>query len=164
MCTYWAFFFASSLIAWRWVGPQTKWWLPPQSNSDGRRWLSISVVKLIIVLSVFFLEFWLRHWPFALFHHMFLMEYVSLWCFTDEVDPYADWTYTCICNLKLHLNKVWGFDPLKPHFYMVKLGFTGVHIIFLMFAQKHRLLVLVRTASPHRGPPHLWNIIVKHIP
>ena len=38
------------------------------------------------------------------------------------------------------------FDPLKPHFYTVKLGFTGVYIIFLISAQKHRL-VLVRTAS-----------------
>ena len=27
------------------------------------------------------------------------------------------------------------FDPLKPHFYIVKLGFTGVYIIFLISAQ-----------------------------
>ena len=27
--------------------------------------------------------------------------------------------------------------PLKPHFYIVKLGFTGVYIIFLISAQKH---------------------------
>ena len=27
------------------------------------------------------------------------------------------------------------FDPLKPHFYIVKLGFTGVFIIFLITAQ-----------------------------
>ena len=26
---------------------------------------------------------------------------------------------------------LYNFDPLKPHFYIVKLGFTGVHIIFL---------------------------------
>ena len=31
------------------------------------------------------------------------------------------------------------FDPIKPHFYIVKLGFTGVYIIFLISAQKHRL-------------------------
>ena len=37
------------------------------------------------------------------------------------------------------------FDPLKPHFCIVKLGFTGVYIIFLISAQKHRLWVLVRT-------------------
>ena len=41
-------------------------------------------------------------------------------------------------------------DPLKPHFYIVKLGFTGVYIIFLISAQKHRLWVLIRTASSRR--------------
>ena len=49
-------------------------------------------------------------------------------------------TKTCLCN----------FDPLKPHFYIVKLGFTGVYIIFLVSDQKHRLWVLVRIASPRR--------------
>ena len=28
----------------------------------------------------------------------------------------------------------YNFDPLKPHLYTVKLGFTGVYIIFLMSA------------------------------
>ena len=27
--------------------------------------------------------------------------------------------------------RLYNFDPLKPHFYIVKLGFTGVYIIFL---------------------------------
>ena len=49
-------------------------------------------------------------------------------------------TKTCLYN----------FDPLKPHFYIVKLGFTGVYVTFLISAQKHRLWVLVRTASPRR--------------
>ena len=30
---------------------------------------------------------------------------------------------------------LYKFDPLKPHFYIVKLGFTGVCIIFLISAQ-----------------------------
>ena len=30
---------------------------------------------------------------------------------------------------------LYTFDPLKPHFYIVKLGFTGVYIIFLISAQ-----------------------------
>ena len=34
---------------------------------------------------------------------------------------------------------LYNFDPLKPHFYIVKLGFTGVYIIFLISAQKHKL-------------------------
>ena len=45
---------------------------------------------------------------------------------------------------------LYNFDPLKPHFYIVKLGFTGVYIIFVISAQKHRLWVLVRTASTRR--------------
>ena len=34
-------------------------------------------------------------------------------------------TKTCLYN----------FDPLKPHFYIVKLGFIGVYIIFLISAE-----------------------------
>ena len=30
---------------------------------------------------------------------------------------------------------LYNFDSLKPHFYIVKLGFTGVYIIFLISAQ-----------------------------
>ena len=45
---------------------------------------------------------------------------------------------------------IYKVDPLKPHFYTVKLGFTGVYIIFLISAQKHILWVLVRTASARR--------------
>ena len=32
--------------------------------------------------------------------------------------------------------RLYNFDPLKPHFYIVKLGFTGVCIIFPISAQK----------------------------
>ena len=38
------------------------------------------------------------------------------------------------------------FDPLKPHFYKVKNGVYRV-IHYCISAQKHRLWVLVRTAS-----------------
>ena len=46
-----------------------------------------------------------------------------------------------------HENMPFITEPLKPHFYIVKLGFKGVYIVFLISAQKHRLWVLVRTAS-----------------
>ena len=48
---------------------------------------------------------------------------------------------TCPCNV----------DPLTPHFYIVKLGFTGGIHYFLIFVLKHRLWVLVRTASLRRS-------------
>ena len=37
----------------------------------------------------------------------------------------------------MHITKecLYNFDPLEPHFYIVKLGFTGVCIIFLISAQ-----------------------------
>ena len=39
---------------------------------------------------------------------------------------------------------LYNFDPLKPHFYIVKLGFTGVYIIFL-FLLKNIEAVLTST-------------------
>ena len=41
------------------------------------------------------------------------------------------------------------FDPLKPHFYIVKLGFTGVFIIFLISAQT--IDCGYSLEPPHRG-------------
>ena len=39
----------------------------------------------------------------------------------------------CMLYSKKHITKtrLYNVDPLKPHFYIVKLGFTGVYIIFL---------------------------------
>ena len=39
---------------------------------------------------------------------------------------------------QLYITKtsLYNFDPLKPHFYIVKLGFTGVYIIFSYFCSK----------------------------
>ena len=37
-----------------------------------------------------------------------------------------------LCITKTHL---YNFDPHIPHFYIVKLGFTGVYIIFHISAQ-----------------------------
>ena len=43
------------------------------------------------------------------------------------------------CYLKLHMyitkTYLYNFDPLKPHFYILKLGFAGVQVIFLISAQ-----------------------------
>ena len=38
-------------------------------------------------------------------------------------------------NMYITKTRLYNFDPLKPHFYIVKLGFTGVYIIFLISAQ-----------------------------
>ena len=44
---------------------------------------------------------------------------------TVRLAIYLDITKTCL----------YKFDPLKPHFYIVKLRFTGVYIIFYISAQ-----------------------------
>ena len=56
------------------------------------------------------------------------------------------------CKQKHFITKIYlyNFDTLKLHLYILKLVFTGVYIVFLISAQKHRLWVLVRTASARR--------------
>ena len=45
-------------------------------------------------------------------------------------------TKTRLCPIvAAYTTRLYNFDPLKPHFYIVKLGFTGVYIIFLISAQ-----------------------------
>ena len=44
---------------------------------------------------------------------------------------------------------LYNFDPLKPHLYIVKLGFTGVYIIFLISAQN--IDCGYSLEPPHRG-------------
>ena len=46
-------------------------------------------------------------------------------------------TNTCLKKKSHDITKtrLYSFDPLKPHFYIVKLGFTGVYIIFFISAQ-----------------------------
>ena len=44
---------------------------------------------------------------------------------------------------------LYNFDPLKPHFYIVKLGFTGVYIIFFISAKN--IDCGYPLEPPHRG-------------
>ena len=53
------------------------------------------------------------------------------------------------CSLVIRKTRLYNFDPLKPHFYIVKLGFTGVHIIFLSSAQNIHCGYPLE--PPHRG-------------
>ena len=68
------------------------------------------------------------------------VEPAASWSPVGRASNWAtDITKTCLYNS----------DPLKPHFYIVKLGFTGVYIIFLISAQKHRLWYSLE--PPRRG-------------
>ena len=80
-----------------------------------------------------------RHFLFSFmrFHAFWLVEIFHLFPSETKPSDAPPITKTCLYN----------FDPLKPHLYILKLGFTGVYIIFLLSAQRHRLWVLLRTAS-----------------
>ena len=65
------------------------------------------------------------------------------------IPPLQLFAVYCLCAV-ITKTCLHNFDPFKPHFYTVKLGFTGVYIIFLISAQKYRLWVLARTASSRR--------------
>ena len=54
------------------------------------------------------------------------------------------WKFTTITKTRLY-----NFDPLKPHFYIVKLGFTGEYIIFLISA--HNIDCWYSLEPPRRG-------------
>ena len=60
---------------------------------------------------------------------------------------------------------LYNFDPLKPHFYIVKLGFTGVYIIVLIFTQKidcgYSLEMLHRGGSNEYPQSIFWAEIRK---
>ena len=67
------------------------------------------------------------------------------------------------CITKTHL---YNSDPLKPHFYIVKLGLHGC-TFFSYFCSKHRLWVFIRTASSRwflRVPTiYVWSRNMKNI-
>ena len=80
-------------------------------------------------------------------------EYVKKMVVDDDDDGRTpEDAYTAVSPSEPHIMKTCPCNeyPLTPHFYLVKLGFIGVFIFFLIFALKHRLWVLVRTASLRR--------------
>ena len=79
-------------------------------------------------------------------------RHVFAWLGQDKDSSVTVLHRSCVDGLISSITKarLYNFDPLKPRFYIVKLRFTGVYIIVLISAQKHRLWVLVRTASSRR--------------
>ena len=50
------------------------------------------------------------------------------------MSPQADLCFVLLC-LTITKTYLYNFDPLRPHFYIVNLGFTAVYIIFCISAQ-----------------------------
>ena len=78
------------------------------------------------------------HCPFGrmimgYFYHLFhvYVTWIRNWLQVYHFDK-QDWSMVAgLCHH--HGNMPIQFWPFKPHFYIVKLGFTGVYIIFLIF-------------------------------
>ena len=85
--------------------------------------------------SIFFIFYFLFFYFFFFFFLLLLLFFQILQKFWVKLDI----TKTCLYN----------FDPLKPHFYIIKLGFTRVYIIFRISAQKHKLWYSLE--PPRRG-------------
>ena len=74
-----------------------------------------------------------KRWPWLAFafricppkniFFLFRSKLYSLW-----LQVLVGWTYM----LDITKTRIYNFDLLKPYFYIVKLGFTGVYIIFLI--------------------------------
>ena len=92
--------------------------------------------------------------------HFALWIYIISWSYT----PY-NWALvhmafllkTCVvCLVKkvriITKTRLYNFDPLKPHFYIVKQGFTGVYIIFLILLKN--IDCRYSLEPPRRGGSH----------
>ena len=100
-----------------------------------------------------FLEFWdNKSRLYSLLHVLLLSKTTVLSNQTSGPFKSEITRVTCIYKLidLITKTRLYNFDSLKPHFYIAKLGQTGVYIIFLISTQKHRLWVFVRTASARR--------------
>ena len=92
----------------------------------------------VVFLTIFFFKF-----PFFyLFIYFFLFYLFFFVCVFFLVRSRVLCGLENFCNLRpsycldiITKTRLYNFDPLKPHFYIVKLGFTGVYIIFLISAQ-----------------------------
>ena len=63
--------------------------------------------------------------------------------------------------------RLYNFDPLKPHFYIVKLGYTVVYIISLVSAQKYRLWYSLEPPRPggsNEYPQSMFRAEIRKIP
>ena len=56
-------------------------------------------------------------------------------CFQQKYEKYQNFYLKTLFSVVITKTCPYNFDPLKPHFYIVKLGFTGVYIIFLISTQ-----------------------------
>ena len=111
------------------VEPATSW------SPVGRRTKKKAIIKLRLIKSKgagYLFEFFIRHSMASC-----LLEAHSEKPPTLKKNIYSlcgkIFSQTQLCFITK--TRLYNVDPLKPHFYIEKLGFTGVYIIFLISAQ-----------------------------
>ena len=69
--------------------------------------------------------------------------------------------YTSLLIFTIRKTSLHKFDPLKPHFYIVKLGFTGVYIV--LFISAHNIDFGYSLEPPRRdGSNEYHNLCFEH--
>ena len=143
--------------------PQTKWYLaiplarPCQYQSGCKNYQDIPLSR---VASILLAQFWPWHcrWDYNRYPELICIFYEEV-RIKQCISYILFYSWRFFYNSKLNLmatslktnavvtrfyntpglgirtTRLYSFDPLKPHCYVVKLGFTGVYIIFLITAQ-----------------------------
>ena len=101
-----------------------------------RQTVCMVVNQIMVIMLLAFARLWVKS-------HRMTVPFSVSFCWRLTIDDFCrDRGPTCGFLLPSQ-TCLYNFDPLYwTHFYIVKLGFTWVYIIFLIFAQKHRLWVL----------------------
>ena len=121
--------------------------IPPNAQISGARYYNKNpLMLLLLVLDDGFYRNVSEGWRLTITvcgraHRRPTCGLLLLWCqIANESFPLFHCSLVTIyvhCDVSLSITKtcLYNFDPLKPHFYIVKLGFTGIYIIFLITAQ-----------------------------
>ena len=107
--------------------------------------------KTFASVSLYRTQPWANHWQELFFFVVFFQNYILRIFWTIIVNPSYEGRIT-----KTYL---YNFDPLKPLFYTVKRGFTGVYIIFLFLLKN---IDCGYSLEPPRFWAEIWkkNIII----
>ena len=119
------------------TGASNTYWL-----TAGRGLMSLQQVRVEGVRFYFFCFLNFIHFPFSpdpLFHFLYYLFYLFSLSLGDDIKWPTSITKTCLYNV----------DPHKPHFYIVKLGFTMGNITSLISAQN--IDCGYSLEPPHRG-------------
>ena len=83
-----------------------------------------------LVWSIFLMSFW------DAWHLQIIKMKIFSKGHTNEVrlgiNNGMTWRHSCNTRHNITKTRLYNYDPLKLHFYIVKLGFTGVYVVFLI--------------------------------